>query len=62
MVGAFITFLVVCAIVTVYMTIVHSFLREAEEPEDSAREQRLREPRGTGKPPEEPSSQPHWAH
>ncbi len=32
MLGAIITFLSVCALVAVYMTIVHRFLRAAEEP------------------------------
>jgi hypothetical protein len=36
--GAILTFLGVCAIVAIYMSIVHSFLRRAEEPEDRLRE------------------------
>ena len=38
MLGAVLTFLGVCAMVAIYMSIVHSFLRGAEEPEDRRRE------------------------
>ena len=39
MVGAILTFLGVCALVAIYMGIVHSFLREAEKPDASTEEQ-----------------------
>jgi hypothetical protein len=44
MVGPIITFLGVCALVAIYMAIVHSFLCAAEEPEDKAREEIARRP------------------
>lgn len=52
MIGAILTFLGVCAIVAIYMSIVHSFLRAAEEPGDTTTEERPaddadeREPQG----------------
>lgn len=42
MLGAYITFAVVLAIVAIYMTVVHSFLRAAEDPQDEEREEKLR--------------------
>lgn len=59
MVGAIITFVVVCVVFGIYMSIVHKFLRAAEDPEDVAREERLR-----GKETESPDQprQPQWAH
>jgi hypothetical protein len=62
MLGAVITFLVVCAIFGAYMWIVHKFLRAAEEPEDVAREERLRRPKKPSKSPPENSREPQWAH
>ena len=42
--GAILTFLAVCALVSTYMFVVHSFLRSAEEPDDRRRaEQERRE-------------------
>lgn len=64
MLGAVITFLVVCAIFAIYMSIVHSFLRAAEEPEDVARLERERETNTrefNGTPPRK-SREPEWAH
>jgi hypothetical protein len=60
MLGAMITFLAVCAMVAIYMFIVHSFLRAAEEPEDRLREEQAlptSRQRGTAG-----RSQPRWAH
>jgi hypothetical protein len=62
MVGAVITFVAVCAVVTVYMTIVHSFLRAAEEPADTAREELLRKSPEPREPVAENSQQARWAH
>ena len=64
MLGAMITFLVVCAIVAVYMLIVHSFLRAAEEPEDAARMERERATRAqrTGESSRGSPRHPRWAH
>jgi hypothetical protein len=39
MVGPILTFLGVCAIVAIYMSIVHSFLRASEEPENTPLEE-----------------------
>ena len=64
MLGAIITFFVVCVIFGIYMTIVHSFLREAEEPEDIARARSYRKA-GAEKFHPEParsSRQQQWAH
>jgi hypothetical protein len=38
--GAILTFLGVCAIFSIYMSIVHSFLRAAEEPDDATTKER----------------------
>ena len=62
MLGAIITFLAVCAIFGAYMWIVHKFLRAAEDPEDAAREARLRRPEKPGESPPENSREPQWAH
>lgn len=62
MLGAVITFLVVCAIVATYMSIVHKFLRAAEEPEDAAREARLRQPTKRNDSRAEHPREPRWAH
>ncbi|HTD68731.1 MAG TPA: hypothetical protein VK846_19595 [Candidatus Limnocylindria bacterium] len=68
MVGAIITFLGVCGIVATYMGIVHSFLRDAEEPSDAAREERFRkqdqkqEQEHPAEAPSEHSRRPQWAH
>lgn len=59
--GAILTFLGVCAIVAIYMWIVHSFLHRAEEPEDRLRDelerQTRRHPRGNKVRP-----RLKWAH
>ena len=61
MLGAMITFLAVCAIVAVYMFIVHSFLKSAEDPADRQREER--EFSTTGKRRTTPiGPEPKWAH
>jgi hypothetical protein len=57
MIGAYITFLVVLAIVATFMTIVHSFLRSAELPEDRAREERE-----AAKPAKAMSGRTQFAH
>ena len=63
MLGAIITFLAVCGIFGIYMWIVHKFLRAAEDPEDLAREERLRRPKKRNEPSSpENSRQPQWAH
>ena len=41
MLGAYLVFGLVVAIVAAYMTIVHKFLVDAEEPEDGVREAKL---------------------
>lgn len=53
MLGAYIVFAAAVAVVTVYMLIVHNFLRSAEEPEDLKREARLAHETS------HPSSHPH---
>ena len=61
MLGAMITFLAVCAIVAVYMFIVHSFLKSAEDPADQQRDQRefsMVGKRGAARI----ESEPKWAH
>jgi len=62
MVGPIITFLGVCALVATFMWIAHGFLREAEEPEDVAREKQLRERAKQNEEGSENSRQPQWAH
>ena len=62
MLGAIITFLIVCAIFGTYMWIVHKFLRAAEEPEDAAREARLRQSTKRNDSRSEDSREPQWAH
>jgi hypothetical protein len=62
MLGAVITFLAVCAIFGIYMSIVHRFLRAAEEAEDVAREERRRTLERRSKPGGRPSGEPQWAH
>jgi hypothetical protein len=42
MTGAILTFVVVCVIVAIYMSITHAFLRSAEEPEDRRRDEEER--------------------
>jgi hypothetical protein len=62
MIGAILTFVAVCAIFGIFMSIAHKFLRDAEDPEDVAREARLRELSKRKEPPSENSRQPQWAH
>jgi hypothetical protein len=62
MVGPIITFLGVCALVAGFMWIAHRFLREAEEPEDAARAERIRRMSKPSQPPPGDSRQPQWAH
>ena len=64
MLGAVITFLVVCAIFGIYMSIVHSFLRAAEEPDDVARGQREREARAKelSRTTRQSPHERQWAH
>lgn len=62
MTGAILTFVFVCAIVAIYMSIVHSFLRASEEPEDVAREKERREFAKSIEPQQDQSSHTTWAH
>lgn len=62
MLGAIITFLAVCGIFGIYMWIVHKCLRGAEDPQDVAREERLRRPKKPNEAPPEESREPQWAH
>ena len=50
MLGAIMTFLGVCALVALFMSIAHQFLRAAEVPEDVAREEQFRKLSDRGKP------------
>lgn len=59
MIGAYITFAVAVAIPLIYMLIVHSFLRSAEEPQDEAREKKFREAHQSR---HEPSGRAQYAH
>jgi hypothetical protein len=61
MLGAYITFAAAGAIVTVYMLIVHHFLRSAEDPLDLEREKKYREAIVTAPPPQ-PAGRPQYAH
>ena len=62
MVGPIITFVGVCALVAIFMWIAHGFLRAAEEPEDIAREKRLRQLAKPNESRPENSHQAQWAH
>ncbi len=62
MIGAILTFILVCVIVATYMSFVHSFLRASEKPEDMAREEKLREPTKPTEPRREPPRKAQWAH
>jgi hypothetical protein len=64
MLGAMMTFLAVCAIVAVYMFIVHLFLRAAEEPEDDPRLEQERATRAqqVRESSRESPRHPRWAH
>jgi len=62
MVGPIITFVSVCVLVATFMWIAHGFLRAAEEPEDIAREERLRKLAKPNEPRPKNSSQAQWAH
>ena len=62
MLGSIITFLGVCALVALFMSIAHKFLRAAEEPEDIAREERFRKFSDQKKPEPERSRAPQYAH
>ena len=59
MIGAYITFAAAVAIVVIYMLIVHSFLRSAEDPRDEEREARLRE---ASEPRRAPDTRAQYAH
>ena len=52
MTGAILTFVVVCVIVAIYMSITHAFLRSAEEPEDRRRDEEERDRRRNDRPRE----------
>ena len=56
MIGAYLVFGVVLAIVVTYMSVVHKFLVEGESPEDAAREAKHR--RGKITKPSRKSSAP----
>jgi hypothetical protein len=62
MVGPIITFVGVCAVVATFMWIVHRILRAAEEPEDIAREERLRKLAKPTEPRPGNSHEAQWAH
>jgi hypothetical protein len=61
MFGSYIVFAIVVVIVSVYMTIVHSFLRSAEEPQDEIREQRPNE-RKASRDTASGNPRPQYAH
>ena len=56
--GAILTFLAVCAIVSTYMFLVHSFLRSAEEPDDLRRADQERRERAAVREKTPPTSPP----
>ncbi|HEY0550608.1 MAG TPA: hypothetical protein VGF13_13470 [Verrucomicrobiae bacterium] len=62
MIGPIITFVGVCALVATFMWIAHGFLRAAEEPEDIAREKRLRKLANPTEARPENSHRAQWAH
>ena len=61
MLGAMITFLAVCVIVAIYMFIVHSFLKSAEDPADRQREEREFSTAGKRRTTRI-GPEPNWAH
>lgn len=60
--GAILTFVFVCALVAIYMWIVHSFLRAAEAPEDAAREEHRRAAAKAVDSQHEHPRTEQWAH
>jgi len=60
MIGAYITFAAVVVIVTIYMLIVHSFLRSSENPQDEQRERELQTKTADAR--SHRSGQPQYAH
>jgi hypothetical protein len=62
MLGAIITFVAVCAIVAVYMAIVHSFLREAEKIDEAPVEKQETAPSPRTAPAVEETREARWAH
>lgn len=61
MIGPILTFVLVCAIVAIYMTIVHSFLRASEEPPDTARHEKARPAAKPHQDDEEEFHRAEWA-
>jgi hypothetical protein len=65
MIGPILVFVFVCAVVVVYMVVVHSFLRASEAVEQEIEEE-LREQQSVAPAPQPPSTadshQPRWAH
>ena len=62
MLGPIITSLAVCAILAIYMSIVHHFLRLSEQPEDYRTEEQDSEPEPAGKASLARRWRKRWAH
>jgi len=62
MIGPIITFVGVCAIVAIYMSIVHSFLRKSEGTDVVQEEKIAREVKPRAEPSPQPSRAEQWAH
>jgi hypothetical protein len=62
MVGPIITFVFVCAIVATYMSIVHSFLRAAEELNDEPKQKPIRETKPQTENLPQRQREERWAH
>lgn len=62
MLGPIITFLAVCAILAIYMSIVHHFLRASEQPEDRRPEEPHEQLEPAGKPGLARRWRKRWAH
>jgi hypothetical protein len=66
MIGPILVFLSVCALVAIYMAIVHSFLRASETETGAdqkiAEEHPTEEKREGPQPQSPPSRPPQWAH
>jgi hypothetical protein len=62
MVGAILTFLGACVLVAIYMSIVHSFLRAAEEADDAVPEERSPESNAASEHETRNARRTQWAH
>ncbi len=62
MIGPILVFLSVCALVTVFMLVAHSFLRAATEPEDGIPQTRAPKTDEPSETDAETAERPQWAH